>query len=177
MNTVSISIPILKWVIRLLILLVFAATLWFWTDPETIRTLGADMSLVDKYGGFDSLAPWQWITGFLIDLLPVLFLTYALWRLHGLLLLIEEGRWFDPLSEQTCLVIGRSMLLYLLTSFLNETLLILMLTITNAPGKKELSISLSSDVILGLVPALMAFVIAQLLRVAREQRDELNQII
>lgn len=171
------SLKVLQWVIRFSILLIGGFTLWFWLDSETMRAIGADMEFIDRYGGMENLTLWQRIAGLSVELVPALLLIAALLKLDRLLILIKMGKWFERQSEEICTSIGRTMLWYLLASFLDETILILIFTAMNEPGKRELAIGLSSDTILGLIPALMAFVIAQLFRLMREQRDELNEII
>ncbi|NVJ98654.1 MAG: hypothetical protein HWE25_10910 [Alphaproteobacteria bacterium] len=171
------SVRLLKWIVWTSIVLIVGMTTWFWADPESLRVLGVDFTLLDKHGGPENLAWWQKLAGFGADALPAGLLVTALLHLLGLLHQLELGNWFDQQTEKACERIGKTMLWYLLASFFNETILVLILTVMNAPGERQLSISLSSDTLLGLVPALMALVIAQMVRHARAQRDELNQIV
>lgn len=177
MSGPSNSVPILKWVIRLSILITIGMTCWLWIAPEGLRMLGADLSRIESYGPIEDLPTWQRVGGFLTDAVPAALLVYALWQILLMIKEIEHGRWFEEVSEKACRRAGILMLWGVLAHFLNETVMALILTASREPGQRELVISVSSDQLLGLVPALMALVIAQMLRLARAQRDELNQII
>ncbi len=177
MTNKLLSLTLLKWIIWLAIVVIASFTLWLCLDPATLHHYGAEKRLLEDYGGIENFNLWQRIAGFAVDALPAGLLIAALCFLLGLIRQLEAGNWFDEASERALERVGHFMLWYLLASFLNDTLLILIATVTNPPGQRALAISLSSDTILGLVPALMALVIARMVRLAREQRDELNQII
>jgi len=176
-NNKLFSLTLLKWIIWLSMTLIIAFNIWIWVDPEVLQHLGAERRLLDNYGGIENFVLWQRIAGFAADALPAGLLVAALAFLLVLIRQLEAGNWFEEASEHALERVGHFMLWYLLASFLNDTFLVLIATATNPPGQRALAISLSSDTLLGLVPALMALVIARMVRLAREQRDELNQII
>ncbi|SDE17622.1 MULTISPECIES: DUF2975 domain-containing protein [Kordiimonas] len=177
MNNKLLSLTLLKWIIWFSITLIITFNVWIWVDPSALSHLGAEKRLIDNYGGISGMVLWQRIAGFVVDALPAGLLIAALASLIGLIRQLEAGNWFAEASERALARVGHLMLWYLLASFLNDTLLVLIATATNPPGERALAISLSSDTVLGLVPALMALVIARMVRLAREQRDELNQIV
>ncbi|MFC4347603.1 DUF2975 domain-containing protein [Kordiimonas lipolytica] len=177
MNNKLLSLTLLKWIIWLSIVLIATFTVWIWADPAMLTHIGAEQKVLEEYGGIEGFVLWQRIAGFIADALPAGLLIAALAFLLRLIWQLEAGNWFDEASERSLEHVGHFMLWYLLASFFNDTFLVLIATATNPPGERALAISLSSDTILGLVPALMALVIARMIRLAREQRDELNQII
>lgn len=176
MNSPRKNLTLLTWVIYCSIAGSSVPVLWMWLHPDSFTVFGA-LDVLERFGGMEKLLLWQRILGFLASALPQTFLIYALWQLLKILDPIKRGDWFVRESERQCTQIGRAMLWYVLFHWLCDTFLILIITATYAPGQKQLVISISNQDVLGLVPAMMAFVIAQLLRLAREQREELNEII
>lgn len=176
MNSPRKNLTLLTWIIYCSIVGSSVPVLWMWLHPDSFSVVG-DLGVLARYGGMETLQMWQRIAGFLVCALPQTFLIYALWQLLKILEPIKQGDWFFRENERQCTQIGRAMLWYVLFHWLNDTFLILIITATYDAGQKQLVISISNQDVLGLVPALMAFVIAQLLRLAREQREELNEII
>ncbi|WP_262691187.1 hypothetical protein [Kordiimonas aestuarii] len=170
------SLIALRWLIYISIIVVIVPILWMWASPETFRHVGGDL-LVEKYGGFERLSWWQHLLGLTITLIPAVLFSLALLCLLPLIRLAERGDWFNAVSEQYCARAGKLLLWHALASWLSQTALVLVMTATNAPGKRALMISFESGDLLGLIPALMALAIAHMMRVGRAQREELNEIV
>jgi|GEM_PF-1379286 len=176
-NSQPTSQALLRWIIHLSIFVIALFTFWRWLHPDSLRVISGRIELIDTYGGMERLALWQKVAGFTIDAIPAALLIWALFQLLFVLRLMREEIWFDERTEKSFTIAGRSMLWFVLASWLNETLLVLIMTANNPPGERMLVVSASSNELLSLVPALMALVIARMIRLAREQREELNQII
>jgi hypothetical protein len=176
MNSPHRNLTILTWIIYLAIAASSLPVIWMWVHPASYGLFG-DTGIMARYGGIEALVPWQRMAGFAVSALPQAFLVYALVMLLRILEPIKAGDWFARESEAACSRIGKAMLWYVLFQWLMDTFLVLVVTYTNEPGHRQLVISVSNHEVLGLVPALMAFVIAQLLRLARQQREELNEIV
>lgn len=172
-----VSLKVLKWVVAASVLLISSVTLWIWLDPNAVDILGVKTELMNRYGGIAVLTNSERALGLAIDAVPAAFLVAALVFLYRLLGLIEQGRWHEEAAERYCTAVGRSMLLYIGASIVNHTALVLLFTFSRPEGQRELAIGISSDNFLGLIPALMAFVIGQLMRLARQQREELDEIV
>jgi len=170
------SLTVLKWVIYVSFLGALVPVIWKWTDPASFSVFNKD-DIVEAYGGYARLALWQRFAGFSVNALPQACLAYALYCLWRLIQQLEAGDWFGQKNESFWRAIGQAMLWYAVANWLGETLLILVLTATNGPGHRELTVSISNYDVLGLIPALMAFVIARMVSLARAQRDELNEIV
>lgn len=170
------SLVAFRWVIYVSILAVFLPIAWMWADPATFR-LVSDTRLVDQFGGFDRLMLWQRIAGFIVTGLPAVIFAWALICLLPLIRMAERGDWFNAASERYCFRAGKLLLWHALVRWLSETALVLVLTATNAPGERSLMISVGSDDLVSLIPALMALCIAHMMRIGRAQRDELDEIV
>lgn len=171
------SLSLLKAIIFLSVVILSVFTVWRWLFPESLSLIDGGLGLIDEYGGMERLSWWQRLAGFATDAIPAALMITALVRLHGLLRAIEVGNWFDEACESAFRSIGHLMLWHALAAWLHDTVLILVLTGANEPGQRVLSVSVASGDFLALIPALMALVIAEMVRRARAQRDELNQII
>ncbi|TNE65544.1 MAG: hypothetical protein EP335_05265 [Alphaproteobacteria bacterium] len=170
------NISLLRVVIIISLIGVIVAPVWMWLDPASFVKFGTD-DVIMRYGGFERLVPWQYAAGFVVTALPQALLAWSLCLIWRLTSLVDAGRWFDDASESVWRTSGKVMLWYVLANWLSPTALILVLTATLGPGKRELALSIQSQDFLGLIPALMALVIARMVALARAQRDELNEIV
>lgn len=170
------SLIALRWLIYVSIIVVIAPVIWMWLDPNSYNYLDRNI-LVEQYGGFQALAWWQRLLGFLVTLVPGLLFSTALFSLLPLIRSAESGNWFDSASERHCIRAGKLLLWHAFASWISQTLLVIILTSSNEAGERALMISVRSDDLLGLIPALMALAIAHMMRVGRQQREELNEII
>ena len=175
-NTSTRSLVAFRWVIYLSIVVVIMPVLWMWFDPSSFSLISSNPT-VEQFGGFDRLLPWQRLAGLAIMLVPASVFAWALFCLLPLVRMAERGDWFNAASEQYCFRAGKLLLWHALASWLSETALVLVITFTNPPGQRSLMISFGSDDFLSLIPALMALCIAQMMRVGRKQRDELDEIV
>lgn len=176
MRPVSKNLSALKWLIYLLILLVVSAPVFYFWWPESQAFFRPHEILAD-YGGVSQLERWQQILGFFVAFLPSAILCWALVLVLKLINLLQEGKWFDQASEALCRTFSKVMLWFVVIQFLHRTLLVLVITITNPPGERHLAVNFSSDDLFALVPVVFALVFAHIISLAREQRDELRQII
>ncbi|WP_417458789.1 hypothetical protein [Kordiimonas sp.] len=170
------SLIALRWLIYISIIVVIAPILWMWLDPNSYSYLDTNV-LVEKYGGFERLEPWQRVLGFIVTLIPGLLFSMALWSLLPLIRSAESGNWFNISSEHYCIKAGKLLLWHAFANWISQTLLVLVLTANNSPGERILMMAVRSGDLLGLIPALMALAIAHMMRVGREQREELNEIV
>ncbi|WP_417451969.1 DUF2975 domain-containing protein [Kordiimonas sp.] len=170
------SLIAFRWVIYLSVIVVIAPVLWMWADPASFTYISKN-ALVEQYGGFGRLLPWQRMAGLIVTLVPALIFAWALVCLLPLIGMAERGDWFNAASERYCFRAGRLLLWHALVRWLSDTALVLVITLNNQPGERALMISFGSEDLLSLIPALMALCIAQMMRVGRAQREELNEIV
>jgi hypothetical protein len=170
------SLVAFRWVIYLSILVVSIPIFWMWLDPASFSYVNSS-PVVENFGGFERLVLWQRLAGFAITFVPAAIFAWALICLLPLIRMAERGDWFNEASEQYCFRAGRLLLWHALARWLSETALVLVITATNEPGQRALVINFGSDDFLSLIPALMALCIAQMMRVGRAQREELNEIV
>ncbi len=177
MANVSRSIRTLRAIVITIILVVIIAQFWFWLEPASFKWISASHPIISEYGGIGELDTTQKILGFLITLLPKVTLLWSMFLLLRLTKVLTAEKWFDQECEDCCLQIGKWLIAYVILVVVHRTLLVLALTMTAPAGKKELAISISSSDLIALVPALLALIIGHMVKLARAQRDELNEIV
>ena len=136
-----------------------------------------DHDILDDYGGIEALSIKQKFLGFVITSVPLLAMVWSLILLLRLTSILAAGKWFDRSCEDYCIKVGRWMVVYVILNILHRTALVGAITMDNPPGERHLAISFSSNDLLALVPALLALIIGHMVRLAREQQEELNEII
>jgi len=176
MSNIEKNLNALKWIIYILAVLIAASPIFLFWAPET-SVLFFQNELLEQYGGVSILLPWQKILGFFVASLPAGFLLWALVSLSRLLTLLRGGQWFAESSEIQCRRFAHALLWYVDMQIIHRTLLVLILTATYPVGKKEIYLALSSDDLMTLVPAIFALIFAHIVHLARQQRDELLQIV
>ncbi|MFC3053193.1 DUF2975 domain-containing protein [Kordiimonas pumila] len=176
MSTTKQNLKAMRWIIYLLLLVVISSPIIYF-GPQSDYTFIAQHEILADYGGLSALTQWQKIAGFAVVALPALILAGALVYLLRLITMIENNAWLSEACESACQKFGQAMIWFVVTQFLHRTVLILIITATYPEGQKELSISISSHDIFALLPAIFAFVFAHIVHVARQQQEELDQII
>lgn len=147
--------------------------LWF---PEEFAFY-PPLDILEDHGGSEALLWWQHILMFGVLEWPALLLCMALWQLLGLVNCIKKDLWFNEVCENHCRKFGSLMAWFILAQVLHRTIAVLVITATNPPGEKVLLLQFSSSDLFAAVPALFALVFAQLVSLARAQREELNEIV
>lgn len=177
MTNISNSLTFLRIVTLILGAVIILAQLWYWLFPDTFHYIGLPNSAIEDHGGMKSLSSTEWWGSFVITLLPRVAILFALMYLYKLTTFLSAGQWFDEACERCCNLIAKGLFTYVALNIAHSTLLIGLLTIDNPPGKREFFVGFGSDDLMALVLALFALTIGHMVRLARQQRDELNEII
>ncbi len=177
MTKINRSIRILKSIIYVSIAVILAGQLLYWFIPISSDYISTSHPIIDDYSSLADLSPVQKVLSFLIALTPKVALLGAFILLLRLCNSFESGDWFNKQTEKHCETIGRWMIAYVVLAIAHRTLLALVVTMNNPPGERELTSSISTNDLIALLPALLAFIIGHMVGVARRQRDELNEII
>lgn len=177
MADINRNLRFLRIVILILGFVMMLAQIWYWVFPETFHFIGTPNSAVEENGGVQSLSATEWWGGFIITFLPRFALFYALYQLYRLSLRLSAGHWFDQLCEKYCTRLAKGLSVFVVLNFIYSTLLIGLLSLDNPPGQRLLAIKVGSDDAMALIVALFAVVISHMVRLARLQREELNEII
>lgn len=177
MTSINRSIRILKSIIYVSIALILAAQVLYWVVPFSSEYIEASHPIIDRYASLEELDSTQKVLGFIIALVPKVALVWAFILLLKLCNSFSNGDWFNKESERHCDQIGRWMIVYVILAIVHRTLLVYVVTMNNPVGEREFSISVSTNDLMALLPALLAFIIGHMVGVARRQRDELNEII
>ncbi len=176
MRSVNRNLKTLTWLIYLLLVIVGSSPFLYFLWPQTAAFFPPH-EILTQYGGVDTLLLWQKILGFFVAALPVTILCWALLLALKLVNFLKAGLWFDERCETLCRSFSKVMLWFVLLQFIHRTLLVLVITATNPPGEKQLLISISTEDIFALVPVVFALIFAHIISLAREQREELKQIV
>lgn len=177
MTVINRRIRILKSIIYLSIAVIFTGQILFWFLPDYSDAISASNPIIDAHGGLDALTPIQSVLGFLVMLAPKLVLVWAFVLLLRLCNSFATDDWFNNRTEAYCEKIGRWMIAYAVLAVVHRSLLSLVVTMNNPPGERELTISISTNDLMALLPALLALIIGHMVGIAKRQREELNEII
>ena len=177
MKNITRNIFILRFIVSVLLTGVLVFPVWYWISPDTLDATGHSIGLVQAYGGYDKLTLIQKVGGFVATFIPAVLVAGALFFLLKIINRLSKGRWFEEKNERDWAKIGYLLLGHVIAEILYRPLLVLVLTMNNPAGERVLHISLFSNDIKALVPALLALVISYMVSIARRQRDELNEIV
>lgn len=114
---------------------------------------------------------------FLCDLLPLGVIIYALMRLKTLFLLYERGSIFTEENVQCFRSLGRALILWVGCDIVNRTLLGIVLTLDNPPGKRLLVIGLDGGDFTGTFVGIAVLTISWVMDEARKMQEEQALII
>jgi len=176
MNSVSKNLTVLTWTIYLILVIVAVSPFLYFLWPQSAAYFPPN-DILTSYGGADALVLWQKILGLFVAALPNAMLCWALILVLKLIRFLKAGMWFDESCEKLSRKFSKVMLWFVFFQFIHRTLLVLVVTATRPTGEKELVISFSSDDLFAIVPVIFALIFAHIISLAREQREELKQII
>ncbi|WP_161974515.1 DUF2975 domain-containing protein [Piscinibacter terrae] len=148
-------------------------TLKIWADPEWIETIARqDLGLLPE--GFVITPTVQWL-GALVSLLPLslgIFGMLQVWFLFGE---YAQGRIFTNLASMRLRRLAWAVIGAAATQIVARTAHVLLLTMNNPPGKKVLTISISSTdysfIIFGVLLLGIAWVMVEATRLAQENAE------
>ena len=162
-------------ILMLMIIIALAPGFYLWW-PEDFAFYPPH-EILEDHGGTEALALWQQTLVFMLLEWPAILLCMGLWHLLALIGLLRKEQWFDEACEHHCKRFGRLMAWFILAQVMHRTLIVLAITITNAPGERQLTLAISSNDLFAALPALFALVFAQLVAHGRAQREELSEIV
>lgn len=118
----------------------------------------------------------QSILATILDTLPILMLVFAFYQLRLLFISYSQSHYFAVKSAKHCYYFGIGLVMWVILGLLFEPLLSLILTYIQPQGR-YISVSLSSEDIITLFPALCIMIIGQILKKAAELAEENNQFV
>ncbi len=177
MDNVGRNLKILRGLILFVGILIFVVHSALWIAPEAVSGFIPHNDTLIQYGGIEALSSLQFHSAMLIIILPAMLLSFSLYCIYQLTSNIQQGLWFSDSTEDLCYRLAKSLLFYTFVKILHQTLLVLVLTMNNPEGTRELVFKLSSDEIVILIPAFLAMLAAQMVHKARQTSDELEQIV
>jgi hypothetical protein len=114
---------------------------------------------------------------FLVDLLPLGVTLYGLTRLRNLFRLYEEGSIFTEATVNCFRSLGRTLIAWVACDVISNTLLSIVLTIGNSPGRRMITVGLNSGECTGLFVGAVVLIISWVMDEARKMQDEQALII
>lgn len=147
----------------------------YWLIPEAAEYTARTMSAIPTYQITLSL-PVR-LLGLLLSSLQLALLVFALFAVAKVFRAFSNAEWFVPQIGQHLHRFGLGLALYGATSPLVRTLMAIIVTWNNPPGKRLLIISFTgNDFVLALVGVLI-LLLGYAMREATRIADENNQII
>lgn len=177
MANINRSIKFLRIVVIITLALLLITHFWYWVLPYSYQYISLDHQILNEYGGIQALDSKQKILGFIITSIPMSAMVWSLILLLKLTSVLSAGRWFDKLCEDYCVRVGRWLLVFVVLNVLHRTALVIAITLDYPEGERHITLSFSANDLMALVPAIMALIIGHMVRLAREQQDELNEIV
>jgi hypothetical protein len=168
------SLKRLATVVRVLVVLgalaLLSVPVWLWSSPEWLRADAmSTMGMAGQPVTIDARALWLNAAVSLPSLATGFFLLWQLWRLFGE---YARGHVFGRRALQHLRRLALGVVVLGVLAPLTRTASILMLTLGNAPGQRQLLINISSDdymrVLFGAVLLAIATVMAEAVRVAED---------
>ncbi len=114
---------------------------------------------------------------FLCDMVPISAIIYALFKLKNLFLLYETGRIFTGQNVDCYRGLGRTLMVWVACDIVNRTLLGIVLTLDNPPGKRLLVIGLDGGDFTGIFVGIAVLIISWVMDEARKMQEEQALII
>lgn len=114
---------------------------------------------------------------FLCDMLPLGVVIYALLRLKNLFMLYEQGSIFTEQNVDCFRSLGRALVVWVVCDIVNRTLLGIVLTLDNPPGKRLLVIGLDGGDFTGIFVGVAVLIISWVMDEARKMQEEQALII
>ncbi len=114
---------------------------------------------------------------FLCDLVPLSAIIFALLKLKNLFSLYERGHIFTERNVNCYRALGRALMVWVGCDFVNRTLLGIVLTLDNPPGKRLLVIGLDGGDFTGIFVGVAVLIVSWVMAEARKMQEEQALII
>lgn len=152
-----------------------AACAFFWIFFNSLHATALMVALpVDVTGDVPGSTRFL---AFLTDLIPLAAVTYALLKLRGLFRLYERGLIFTQLNVSCFRSLGRALIVWVACNVVRRTLLGLVLTMNNPPGKRMLVLGLDSGDFTGVFVGIVVLIISWVMDEARKIQEDQALII
>lgn len=114
---------------------------------------------------------------FLVDLIPLGAIIYGLQKLRGLFSLYEKGLIFTNQNVDCFRSLGRALIIWVACHVVRTTLLSVILTIDNPPGKRILALMLDSGDFSGAFVGVVVLIISWVMDEGRKIREDQELIV
>lgn len=114
---------------------------------------------------------------FLCDLIPLSAIIFALLKLKNLFSLYESGHIFTEQNVNCYRGLGRTLMVWVACDIVNRTLLGIVLTLDNPPGKRLLVVGLDGGDFTGIFVGISVLIISWVMDEARKLQEEQALII
>lgn len=141
----------------------------FWISSSTSQLMQS-LHITAFVSG--DLNPMQNVTGFVVSFIPVAAIIFVLYSLHQLFRLYGQGVFFSISNVKALRGAGLGLIFHAIANFVTTPLQTFIFTYQNAPGQRELSVGVSSDMLLALLMGATFFALALVMNEARQINDD-----
>jgi hypothetical protein len=117
------------------------------------------------------------LLAFLADLIPLVAIIYGLQRLRSLFLLYENGAIFTEQTVKCFHGMGRALIIWVACHVVRTTLLSVILTIDNPPGKRIIALMFDSGDFAGVFVGVVVLIISWVMDEGRKIQEDQALII
>ncbi|WP_108648936.1 DUF2975 domain-containing protein [Dongshaea marina] len=160
----------------------------FWVTPLVMMLFwGSYHTPLDYYSQFIPidfsdvmLAPLTLgirVLAFVVCLIPVAIIMFALHQLISLFRSYERGEVFSLTNANRYQKLGYSMFVWVIGGIVSSTLLTLVVSLNNPPGHRLLTLSLTGTDLINIVYGFLVLIIAHVMQRAHRINDENNLTI
>lgn len=152
-----------------------AASAFFWTFFNSLFAMSPMVPLPVHVTG--DLPGQTRLLAFLTDLIPLAAGIYALLKLRNLFRLYEKGLIFTELNVDCFRSLGRTLIVWVVCDVVRRTLLGIVLTMNNPPGKRMLVLGLDSGDFTGVFVGIVVLIISWVMDEARKIQEDQALIV
>jgi hypothetical protein len=114
---------------------------------------------------------------FLAELIPLCTILYGLFRLRALFILYQNGMIFTAKNVSCFRSLGRTLIAWMICDVIRNSLLSMILTMNNPPGKRSITVGLNSADFTGIFVGIVIITIAWVMDEARKIQEDQELIL
>lgn len=147
----------------------------FWTFFNLLHTVTPMIPLPVRVD--QDLPGLTRLLAFMADLIPLAATTYGVHRLRDLFLLYENELIFTERNVSCIRSLGKTLIVWVACDILRHSLLSIVLTMGNPPGKRLLVVGFSSGDLTGVFVGIVVLIVSWVMDEARKLKEDHSLIV